>query len=613
MMKKAGWAVAAALGTSGLAQAQGPREVLYLDADDGGRHARISAELEGAPGHERLIVRIRPWGQGVEREGGWRTRDGFNAHTAREMASVLRAEGFEARLQGGNGLRGAAVEWNKSFTTFPRRALREDRTIDYLARTEELVSELTLNATEGLQGTGALELLARGEPRLRVEYDLKAGRILRFAMPGHSQTVSLDVLIAEQEVVEPLPLPENWGKRSLDEKWRWYRAEVKEDVELRGRLVAALEKGKDWMFLEQVALYVAGSYDTHSIGLILQKNKTANWRRLSAWFSSVSTGHGALHTKSLLNAKGHKAVSLGWVNAHLERADHVLTGLKKTWEGEGVKPVATEGELPPFTEDEVFGGIGEAFQPREKDLLEEGKMQTVVRGIDGWEVSQRWGSPFAAKVVELIGDRDWRVAQAACLSFAHGRTAVPSDALWQVAHHEEKPAALREAAFLAWSYGNWGEAFKALHEYGGQPTHVLWKPAVSRLGEFGNNWTLQMLTAQQKKRGGPILGGSAHKLLSQEIAELKEKAKAGRISHDFESTVWAIVLGYSRSADMEDWLLDFYGTPEFDKPKTRQTLRKARGWTGNELAPKVQKERLAVRERLQQELEFRWEKARKEP
>lgn len=611
MMNKAGLVAVAMLAIAGLsARGQAPVDVLYLDADDGGRHARISAVLEGARGYERLLLRIRPWGTGVEREGGWRSRDGFNAHTAREMASVLRARGFEARLRGPGGFKRAEVDWNKSFTSFPCRVLREDRTIDYLARTDELVSELSLTAAEGLSGTGALELLARGEPRLRVEYDLTKGRILRFGMPGHSKTVPVEVLIAEREEVAPLPLPDDWSKHSTEKKWEWYGREVNEDVELRGRLVVALEQKKDWVFLEQVALFVAGAYDAHSIGLILQTNKTSNWRRLTAWFSSVSTGHGALHTNSLLNAKGHKAASLGWVNTHLERADHVLTGLKKTWEGEGVKPTVIEGELPPFVEDEIFGGIDRALPDRKHDLLDDGEMQEVVRGINGWEVSQRWGSPWSARVVDLIGDRDWRVAQAACLAFAHGKTAIPSESLWKVAHEEKKPVALREAAFLAWSYGSWGPVFKTLHEYGGQPNHPLWKPAVSRLGELGNNWTLEILNEQLKKRGGKILGGTAHQLLSQEIAELENKAKAGRLSHDFESTAWAIVLGYSRSGDMEDWLLDLYGAPAFDKPSTRQTLKKPKGWVGNELEPKLRKERIAVRQRLQEELEFRWGKAK---
>ena len=79
----------------------GEVEEPYLNADDGGRHAVIGAALEGEAGQEQLTVKVRPHGQGVDGEGGWRSRAGFNAHTAREMESVLRAKGFEALLDPG--------------------------------------------------------------------------------------------------------------------------------------------------------------------------------------------------------------------------------------------------------------------------------------------------------------------------------------------------------------------------------------------------------------------------------------------------------------------------------------------------------------------------------
>lgn len=122
--------------------------------------------MEGDAERRRLLLTIRPHGPGVEAEGGWRSRAGFNTHTAREMASVLRAEGFEARLRGPFGLLlPAAVEWEKSYAEFPGRRLRADWSIDYLARTTPLVGELSLQTSEELGGTSAFELLARGEPR----------------------------------------------------------------------------------------------------------------------------------------------------------------------------------------------------------------------------------------------------------------------------------------------------------------------------------------------------------------------------------------------------------------------------------------------------------------
>jgi hypothetical protein len=606
------------LGVAGsmLIPAMGEVEEVYLDADDGGRHAVIVAFLEGEAGRERLVVRIRPHGQGVEGEGGWRSRAGFNAHTAREMESVLRARGFEARIRGPGGLVvPAEVAWKKEFATFPRRRMREDWSIDYFARTELLVSELSMQTTGRLRGRGVLELLARGEPRLLLDLEVAGKRILEMRMPGHSATVPVALLIAEQKVVAAMKLPANWAELKAEPKWQTYQRLVGEDVEKRGSFVEALKQEKDWLFLEQVALYSPGAYDTHSIGPILSRAKTPNWRRVAGWFARSTGGHGALHTQSLLGAEGEKAKTLGWLNKYEKRLDPGLLAMKNQWVKAGVQPENSESDLPPHLEDEVFVGIGAAYMKREGPMSE-ANIAWIARGIQGWAISQRWGSPWGEKVVDLIEDPDWRIAESASLAFTHGKNnAVPMGILWEVAHDGKKDQRLREAAFLGWSYGSWGEVFIVLHDVAGKPDDALWMPAVSRLGELGNGWTIEMLQEYSILKGVKgrrnRLNSDQRRLVQQEIKILRERLAKGKLTHDFETTAWASVLGFSRSADMEDWMLKRYGIAEFANADSRKVLASVRGWRGPNQPPKVKKERLEVRKRLLDELEFRWEQSKK--
>ena len=592
-------------------------DFIYLDADDGGRHAVVAAGIESGGDGEELVVRIRSYGSGVESEGGWQAREGFNAHTARELASVLRVDGFEARLRMADGTtRRAEVAWDKTMRAFPRRALREDGSIDYFAQSGPLVGELMLRTVGGLEGTTGLELLARGEPRLLLEYEAASGRVTGVRMPGHTRAIPVAALEAEVEKERPLPLPAGWGEMKNDRKWQFVEEAVGEDEVKRARLVAALAGAKDWFFLEQVALYSHGAFDTDSIGVILQRAQAPNWRRTVAWFGAVSSGHSGNHSLSLLAEEGEKGKSLGWMNKHLDRLDQNLKVIKAQWEANGVVPVEPDGDRPPWIEDEVFGGMARAFEVEARPLGQEDLGQ-VTRAIRGWAVSQRWGSPWAQKVVELIEDRDWRVAEAACLAYTHGDTsAVPMDKFWKVAQDEKRDPRLREAAFLAWTYGNWGRVFVEIHDVAADPAHVFWMPAVSRLGELGNGWSLELLDELEKRSRTRLdaravrLEPEQMKLLRQEREVLRERFARGDISHDFETTAWAIALGFDRSGDMEEWMLDRYGVVQFDTKASRTALAGPRGWRGGALAPDMMKARLDVRNRLKEELEFRWAKAR---
>ena len=62
---------------------------------------------------------------------------------------------------------------------------------------------------------------------------------------------------------------------------------------------------------------------------------------------------------------------------------------------------------------------------------------------------------------------------------------------------------------------------------------------------------------------------------------------------------------------MEEWMLNRYGVAEYATEASRNLLKSVRGWKGADQPPKVTAERLEVRKRLIDELEFRWEKFEK--
>jgi hypothetical protein len=64
---------------------------------------------------------------------------------------------------------------------------------------------------------------------------------------------------------------------------------------------------------------------------------------------------------------------------------------------------------------------------------------------------------------------------------------------YQVTSDPKEPPAVREAALMAYSYFRHPDVYLKLHVLALQTKHPAWSAAVSRLGEVGNDFTLQHL------------------------------------------------------------------------------------------------------------------------
>jgi hypothetical protein len=517
------WGAATAQQPASLPKVAPPNRFDYHDDHDGRRLADIRLHLVERDGQRSLELVISAIGPQVEPIPGWRGVRGANRHTAEQIENILTGRfSFVVKTEA----EGAAPwfgRWREGRRgTIPERRLVDGR-IDCEAVTPrayplELIVE-TGGVREGKQTT---ELWFDGVPRLRVSYVIAGNeaRIVGFASLGKTGAVlSQDAAANQPAKAEPFEFPvadADWNARDLEGKWMLFKKTIGANFKATRPFIGALGPRKEYELLEMIAL----NQDLFDGGITaawtLAQADAPQWLRVAAWLRQTEgVSHGEAETSKML-LKHNPGKALAWLSKYADQATitvwekenprlagqyNPLLGAMLSLKRKKIKPAELANALPPLEPINVFRHLDApteltVFGARLRAEPGVVYVHQVLRAIHGFEQSGKFRQPWIGKVRRLTVNPHPEVRQAALLAFTHFGDALdaadsPSNEFRRMMDDPKEPAAIREAALMAFSYCRHPQVFVRLHSLLDEPGHPAWAAAVSRLNDFGNEFTLE--------------------------------------------------------------------------------------------------------------------------
>lgn len=499
----------------------------YHDDRDSRNLAEVTLTVRNQSELPTLEILISAVGPNVDPIPGYRGVHGANRYTAEEIELIL-SGGHNVSVETshpGVPIANAGSVRGGRRQRIPQRRLLPNGRIDFLATTRRVYPvEVALNTGPIQRGTNQTEVVIDGIPRMRItfEFDGQHARITGFESVGdpehsdashHTADRSPSPFAALQDSdrkEKPLPPPitkAEWDGLDNEGKWVRFKASVDDGKATGPAWVAFLVDQKDYEFLEWVGIYRIDAMKQFGVGRALAKANAPQWVRASAWARSTpqSLGHGEAQSRSLLRSHDPK-FAFSWLEKHKEQVvtkqspallDYNYLKKKK------YKLQDVSSALPPLKPEEVLAHLDapkELAEFGDRKKAQAGKVyrHQVLRAIDAFAASGRYFEPWIGKVMALTKHPDLKVRQAALLSVSYfyrkyDRKKYPLSQFVQVADDPDEPAAIRESAFLVYSYFGDPEVWLKLHTVALQTKHPGWRTAVSQLGNRGTSFTLDYL------------------------------------------------------------------------------------------------------------------------
>jgi hypothetical protein len=614
----------------------------YHDDRDGRNLADVRLTVNHQSELPTLEILISAVGLNVDPIPGYRGVKGANRYTAEELALMLSGQHdvlVATSRSALTGLTRGAIHGGRR-GRIPQRRLLSNGRIDFLGETtDEYPLEVKLNTGPISRGSQETEVLIDGIPRMRISFhfDGRRAQITGFESVGdpehtdasHHQLRSLTGDVSPFAAQNPDGKPDELAKialkppvtaalwKELDHEGKWVRFKTSMDTPAGpgtgdGWVVFLVEQ-KDYEFLEWVGLYYIDAMKQLGVGPALAKATAPQWLRAVAWSRSTpqSLGHGEAQSRSLLRSHNPE-FAFSWLEKHkkivvTERSPAKLDYdfLKK----KNYKLQDVSSALPPLKAEDVFAHLDapatlEQFGNRKK--AEAGKVyqHQVLRAIDGFVASGRYFEPWLGKVMALTKHSDQKVRQTSLLSITHFYSKLdakkyPISDLVKVADEPSEPDAIRESAFMAYTYFGHPSVWIKLHTVAATPTHPGWRAAVSRLFNYGNGFTIQFLSdldesalskddaelwsrtrkqleaveTSQQNKGKPLYNSEYALRLALEraaVAELTEPPVAEQLT---AWTVREIASGVDRKGIAELWRLRDNYEPTIENKVGSGTMR----------------------------------------
>lgn len=587
-------------------QAEKSPQFDYHDDRDGRNLADVELKLErtGANAEPSLNIRISAVGPNVDPIPGYRGVRGANRFTAEELELMLSGK-HAVRIQTWHQTRDAtAIEGSLKGGRrghIPERRLQADGRIDVLAVTRATYPlDVTIDSGTLKLGDQHTDIVVDGIPRLRISFDFdgREAHITGFESlgdPDHNDAeplnakqvlalaATLDVKGAEQAakpakpVEYPAPVTDaDWDARDLEGKWYLYDKKSKEPDFNREPWTQYLIKRQDFEFLEWLGLYQLDLMKQDSIGWILANANAPQWMRAAAWSrrSPQSFGHGEAQARSILRTHNPR-LAYSWLDKHKDSFTKVESETKRDYKFlrmQGFELQELGNALPPLKASEVLMHLdapADLAEFGDRKKAEAGKVyeHQVVRAIEGMVNSGHYEEPWISKVIALTNHKNAKVRQAAFLSVTHffvqmDATKYPLTSFEKVIDDPKESAAIREAAFTAYSYFSHPAVFAKLHSIGLDPAHPAWRMAISRLGDFSSEFTLTYLAKLSDKElaepDAQIWQANAERIRT--AVESRNKSRETKpsklyISFELERAAWAEYTNDPITATFTQWTI----------------------------------------------------------
>lgn len=490
----------------------------YIDDDD----QRQLADLTLQPHPIRpdsLRITISAVGPNVEPIGGYRGVYGHNRYTAEELtwieSGVHSSDVYTEYETGGTRYRGRLARGR--IGPVRERRLLPDGRIDFSAQTASAyVLELIVDTAVDEPGPRTTIVVVNEQPRLRCHYNIVNGQIVDFQLQSlgsdhevaYSPPASNLIPVARQQEEPPVDI-ERWEERGLEGRWVLMQRDLLEHPDHTLTWIQFLNSRQEDELLEWVALYTLDAFRSLGVGTLLAERQAPQWIRVAAWHctSPPSVGH-TLQAATGILVKKHPAVAEHWLQKHQTQLDNWDTGLAYHYSSlvnDKIAPEDSGDLLPPLKPSQVF-----RFLDAPDDVEDFGDRLTVndasivfihqvERAIDGVVVSGRRSNELLNRVRKLIHHPNLRIRQKAFLAFSYFAPTMSGQERFndflEIIDDRNQPPAIVESALLGYSYHFHPSVILKLHEIAEDPAHAGWHAAVSRIGDLGKGFSIELLTS----------------------------------------------------------------------------------------------------------------------
>lgn len=553
----------------------------YIDDDD----QRHLADLQFRPNavdSRSLQITIGATGPFVEPIGGYRGIRGANRYTAEELGMILRGEHAVQIVTEYNGdrdrIQGQFAEGRKG--RIPERRLLPDGRIDYLGMTPDVYPlELIIDTNAGTPGQRTTLVIVDGQARLRCRYNIENGRITnlevqslgsdhhvaarnRFGRPN-----AIPVVFAK---VKPPIAADDWSARDKEGRWVLIVNDLKRNPVHGEAWVKYLNQEKEYELLEWLAVYQPDFFRGMQVGNVLAAAAAPQWIRVAAWHCSgpANFGHG-LQVASTLLVRTNPAVVEHWMKTHQKKIDNWEKKVESHYQSllkDNIDPTDSTAYLAPLQPEDVFRYLDAPpkvrdFGSRQKiDNDETVFVHQVTRAIDGVIVSGRRDEKLLQRVRKLIHHPNEQIRQSALLSFSYLAPTISLTDRFEdfqtILNDPTVSPKIAESALLGYSYHPHPAVILRLHEVAENPKHGAWKAAVSRLGDLGHRFSIDLLA----RISDEALSAEQKKILRATLARLQYAAAEEKPVSSWQLTQRIAVAACARESDskfqdaIEEWI-----------------------------------------------------------
>ncbi|MGE3167145.1 MAG: hypothetical protein AB7O52_19740 [Planctomycetota bacterium] len=546
----------------------------------------------------RLQVWISPIGPLVDPAPGFAGTRGANLITAEELEVVLRSSPavstFESASRATTQGRMREIERGR----IPIRRLLADGQLDLEAQTTREYP-LILELTSGWVPAGSYhtELLIRGEPRLRLGFEVGAegGRITGFeslsdGIDLSGGTVTTGTSLESRQDAGPavpsapamvLPL-DGWDLLDLEGRWLRYKQHTEVHPEASGKWVEHLIERKEYDLVEWIALAVPFAMVRDRAGELLSEAMAPQWIRLHVWHLTPHEGTSGSIKAQL---KSYSGLVLDWLALHEEVVHGPVGSLKLELEGNldwaqapdreasrarlaakakalGRESLAAGDFLGPYGPDHLLGllDVPETFVDYAGPRAEPGVVyrHQIERAIDTMVLTATHEPNWLAKLHAITQHKDRALRVHAMLAMTHLQPAlIPYKDFLAVAEQAEEPLSTREAAFLAYSYGDHPSIYLRLLASAFRSEDPLRAVALSRLGDLDEGFCLARMDAAIAAAGDgeDALLESVRTRLAGRLADPSWEHSSRLRERLLERSAWARITHSPVAAELTAWTL----------------------------------------------------------
>ncbi len=355
-----------------------------------------------------------------------------------------------------------------------------------------------------------------------------------------------------------------WRGAPPDERWTRYVREIQEDGALQDAFFGHLREEGQFEFLEEVVLY---GRDAQSALRELTAADAPGWLRCAVWcLDRRSDSHTWESARSSLLERADLA--FGWFEAHPPSSPEALR-VQDELRAAGAVPRHDPRYLPAYDRAFVLRALdpnGEVVSTLHRSPTGSGAWLgaalSIERALEGFSFLLEHPEPWREWVTRLTGDEVERVRLCAYRSLTRFRPReIPVEHLWRDVGNAGLERTAREHALLAWSFGPDDEVYVRLHEIALDPDHPAWFAALSRLGDLGDEFTLDLLARLREVELSPPAAahreaelGRISERLSALAAQDPQRGKVDRLRRILTRVAWADLNCHRLEEDLRSWM-----------------------------------------------------------